>query len=163
MERHYNESLSRRLHDCPSATSNGIAQVIVEAIAESDLVGPLSTHHWLMGCELRDDLITVLTRHKAGTVLTDVDGHFWYRRAKMVCTHHRFISSVEDDQERYYEQKYLLTVPITPESVLHAICCIPWELAQLYIEHGFLSEEEADSVRYLSLGREMRQNAGCLI
>ena len=34
----------------------------------------------------------------------------------MVCTRHRFISSVGDDQEKYYEQKYVLTVPITPQS-----------------------------------------------
>ena len=31
-------------------------------------------------------------------------------------TRHRFISSVGDDQEKYYEQKYGLTVPITPQS-----------------------------------------------
>ena len=34
----------------------------------------------------------------------------------MVCTGHRFISSLGDDQEKYYEQKYLLTVPLNPQS-----------------------------------------------
>ena len=96
----------------------------------------------------------------------------------MVCTRHRFISCVGDDQEKYYEQKYLLTVPITPQSEvvleppeswvelcvregmcdehLDAMSCMQSavsrgfhtdalrELAQVYIEHGFLSEDEAD-------------------
>ena len=56
---------------------------------------------------------SVLTQYKPGTILVDTDGHHWSRRAKMVCTRHRFISSVGDDQEKYYEQKY---VPITPQS-----------------------------------------------
>lgn len=117
----------------------------------------------------------------------------------MVCTRHRFISSVGDDQEKYYEQKYLLTVPITQESEvvqeppqswvefcarqgmcddhLDAVSCMQsavsrgfhtdalMELAQVYIEHGFLSEEEADI--FLSeipvLGEGMSPSAGCLI
>lgn len=96
----------------------------------------------------------------------------------MVCTRHRFISSVGDDQEKYYEQKYLLTVPITPQSQvvqeppeswvelcvrqgmcdehLDALSCMQSavsrgfhtdalrQLAQVYVEHGFLSDNEAD-------------------
>ena len=31
----------------------------------------------------------------------------------MIITRHRFISSVGDDTEKYYQQKYLLSVPIT--------------------------------------------------
>ena len=33
----------------------------------------------------------------------------------MVITRHRFISSVGDDTEKYYQQKYLLNVPITED------------------------------------------------
>jgi hypothetical protein len=98
----------------------------------------------------------------------------------MIITYHRFISSVGDDHEQYYQQKYLLQVPLTnqhevvlnpPESWielcaregmcdphLDAISCLQSaisrgfhtnalrSLAQLYnIDHGFLSEEEADA------------------
>ena len=34
----------------------------------------------------------------------------------MACTRYRFISCIGDDQEKYYEQKYLLTVPLNPQS-----------------------------------------------
>ena len=34
----------------------------------------------------------------------------------MTITRHRFISSIGDDQEKYYEQKFLLNVPITDQS-----------------------------------------------
>ena len=33
----------------------------------------------------------------------------------MVITRHGFISSVGDDAEKYYQQKYLLSVPITED------------------------------------------------
>ena len=96
----------------------------------------------------------------------------------MVCTRHRFISSVGDDQEKYYEQKYLLTVPLTPQSEVvlepprswvefcarqgmcdehvDALSCMQSavargfhtealrQLAQLYVQHGFLADDEAD-------------------
>ena len=157
-------------------TSQGVAQVIVEAIDALDagLFSALCSHHWLMECGLRDELITVLSSFQPGTVVQDADGHFWYRRAKMVCTRHRFISSVGDDQEKYYEQKYLLTIPMTsqsevvlepPESLvelcvreamcdqhLDAMPCMQSaistnalrELAKVYMDHGFLTENEAD-------------------
>ncbi len=67
---------------------------------DSDLISGLCAHHWLMGCNPKEELISVLTKHKPGTVLVDCDGHHWYRRAKMVCTRHRFISSVSDDQRK---------------------------------------------------------------
>lgn len=82
----------------------------------SDLMNGLSAHHWLMESKIRNELVPLLIKFKPGSVLEDCQGHIWFRRAKMVCTRHRFISSVGDDQEKYYEQKYLLTVPITPQS-----------------------------------------------
>lgn len=62
-----------------------------------------------------DEFISCLTGFKPGTVLADKEEHYWIRRAKMIITRHRFISSVGDDQEQYYQQKYLLHVPITDE------------------------------------------------
>ena len=81
---------------------------------EPHLVEGLSSYHRLMQSSPRDELVSCLTRFKPGTVLADKEGNFWIRRARMVITRHRFISSVGDDQEQYY-QKYLLQVPLTDE------------------------------------------------
>lgn len=184
IEKHYSEvgvdSLPADLNSCATEASSRIAKAIVGSIdwQDSELISGLCSHHWLLG-NLRDYLIDVLTRYKPGSVLQDSDGHYWYRRAKMVCTRHRFISCVgDDDQEKYYQQKYLLTVPITSQSEvvlnppdswvelcvsegmcdehLDAMSCMQSavsrgfhtdalrELAQVYIEHGFLCEDEAD-------------------
>lgn len=55
---------------------------------------------------LRPELISCLTNHPPGTILVDIN--YWIGRAKMVITRHRVISSVGDDQEQYYQQKYIL-------------------------------------------------------
>ena len=138
----------------------------------------LSTFHWVMDMKPRDELIQVLTRFPPGSSLPDVNGHYWCRRGKVCFTRTMFLSSVGDNQERYYEQKYLLNTPLTyPSDVvqsppkswidlcvesgmcdqhLDALCCMQSALsrsfnlesvralAQLYIDHGFLTENEAD-------------------
>ena len=57
-----------------------------------------------------DEFVSCLTRLKPATVLADKEGHFWIR---WEITRHRLISSVGDDQEQYYQQEYLLQVPLT--------------------------------------------------
>ena len=57
----------------------------------------------------------VLTRYPPGSLLKDKSEHYWVRRVSMQITRHWFISPVGDDQESFYEQKYLLTVPLTDE------------------------------------------------
>ena len=161
--------------------SLALAVSIVEAIDLDDpnIVDGLNSYHWLMGSNPRDELVSVLSTYSPCTVLADRVGHYWIRRAKMVITRHRFISSVGDNTEKYYQQKYLLSVPITedhevvlnpPDSWielcasngmcdahLDALSCLQSaisrgfhtdqlrSLAQLYIEHGFLSDDEADA------------------
>ena len=157
------ECFPDQLSGCPTETSCAVAEFIVECIDLEDSV---------LISGLREDLITVLQGYKPGTVLQDDGGHLWYRRAKMLCTRHRFISSVSDGQEKYYKQKYLLTVPLNPQSQVvleppdswvelcarEGMCdkhldamSSAWfhtdalrQLAQVYIEHGFLTEDEAD-------------------
>ena len=79
---------------------------------EPHLVKVLSSYHWLIQSSPRDELVSCLTRFKPGTVFADKEGRFWIRRARMVITRHRFISSVGDNQEQYYQQKYFLQVPL---------------------------------------------------
>ena len=166
-------------NDLPSESivANGIFEAV--DFYNPELVSGLNSKHWLMEANPRDELVSVLSTYPPGTVLADRVGHYWIRRAKMVITRHRFISSVGDDTEKYYQQKYLLSVPMTED---HEVVLNPpksWvelcaesgmcdahldalsslqsaisrgfhtdqlrSLAQLYIEHGFLSEEEADT------------------
>ena len=156
-----------------------LAQNIVGAIDlhDTDIIEGLNAYHWLMESTPSDELVSVLTSYPPGTVLADRVGHYWIRRARMVITRHRFINSVGDDTEKFYQQKFLLTVPLTedddvvlnpPDSWvelcaqrgmcdahLDAFSCLQSaisrgfhtdqlrSLAQLYVEHGFLSDDEA--------------------
>ena len=58
-------------------------------------------------------LYSMLEMYPPGTMLPDSNGTFWVRRARAAITRHRFISL--DDQETYYEQKYLLNIPLSPK------------------------------------------------
>ena len=139
------EVLPDVLHSCPEEASSVVAEVFIQSVdwVGFDLKGGLSSHHWLMGCNLRDELVAVLKRYKPGSVLEDSDGHHWYRGAKMICTRHRFISCVGDDQEKYYEQKYLLTVPITPQS--EVVLQPPQSWVELCAREG-LCDEHLDAL-----------------
>ena len=97
--------------------SLALAQDIVAAIDlhDTDIVEGLNAYHWLMGSTPSDELVSVLTSHPPGTLLADRMGSYWLRRAKMAITRHRFINSVGDDTEKFYQQKFLLTVPLTED------------------------------------------------
>ena len=56
-------------------------------------------------------IYVMLERYPPGSMLVDSNGAYWVRKATGAVTRHRFITI--DDQETYYEQKYLLTVPLT--------------------------------------------------
>ena len=170
---------SEECNDCPLEsiiTANDIFEAV--NFYHPDLETGFNSKHWLMEANPRDELVSILSTYPPGTVLADRVGHYWIRRAKMVITRHRFISSVGDDTEKYYQQKYLLSVPMTEDhevvlnppkswvelcaesgmcdAHLDALSCLQSaisrgfhtdqlrSLAQLYIEHGFLSEQEAD-------------------
>ena len=156
-------------------TANGIFEAV--DFYHPDLESGLNSKHWLMEANPRGELVSILSTYPPGTILANRVGHYWIRRAKVVITRHQFISSVGDDTEKYYQQKYLLSVPmpmpmtdhevvLNPKSWvelcaksgmcdahLDALSCLQSaisrgfytdqlrSLAQLYIEHGFLSEE----------------------
>ena len=46
-------------------------------------------------------------------MLVDQQGRYWVRRVKMCITRYRIITPVGDEQDKFYEQKYLLNVPIS--------------------------------------------------
>ena len=106
--------LSEECDDFPLesiVTANGIFETV--DFYHPDIESGLNSKHWLMETNPRDELVFVLSTYPPGTMLADRVGHYWIRRAKMVITRHRFISSVGDDTEKYYQQKYLLSVPMT--------------------------------------------------
>ena len=56
-------------------------------------------------------IYVMLERYPPGSMLVDSNGTYWVRKATGAVTRHWFV--MIDDQETYYEQKYLLTVPLT--------------------------------------------------
>ena len=74
VERHYNmqcvESLPASLHWCPPRASQGVADAFMESIDfdNSNLMNGLSTHHWLIESKIRNELISVLSKFKPGSV-----------------------------------------------------------------------------------------------
>ena len=80
----------------------------------------LATYHWLMEANLGERITQVLQSFAPGSMLADKQGQYWVKRATMAIIRHRFISPAGDDQEKYYEQKYLLNVCLTDEDdVVH--------------------------------------------
>lgn len=172
-----------RLHFCASFHTHSIVDTITTAIAKTlpNIQKALCSYHWLMDTNppITDQLTTILTTYPPGTVLVDQNGHYWIRRGKMVMTRHRYLNSVGDDAEKYYEQKFLLTIPMTQtdpiitnppsswvelcasrgmcDGHLDALSCLQSAiskgfhvdqirtLTQLYMDHGFLSGNEADA------------------
>ena len=159
-------------------------------LCNQDLVTGLSSYYWLMPQKPSTNLISILSWYPPGSTLADNNGWYWVRRSRMTITRHRFISCIGDDQEKYYEQKFLFNVPITDQSEvvqnlptswiehcvqlnmydmhIDALACMQSgisrgisvealrSLAQLYIDNGFLTHDEADAfLTYLSLEREM--------
>ena len=72
-----------------------------------ELVRGLSSFHWVMNMKHRDELIQVLTRFPPGSTIPYLNRHYWCRWGKMCFTRTTFLSSVGDNQEKYYEQKSL--------------------------------------------------------
>jgi hypothetical protein len=127
----------------------------------------------------REELQRILSTYKPGHMLVDQQGRYWVRRAKMCITRYRFINPVGDDQDKFYEQKYILNVPISDDDDIVVNTQQSWmqlcilnglfdehadamsslqsalsrgfhidslrELARLYIEHRFITADEADT------------------
>ena len=74
-----------------------------------DLVAGLSSY-WLMPKKTGTNLISILLRYPPGSTLADKNGQYRVRQCRM------FISYIGDDQEKYYEQNFLLNVSITDRS-----------------------------------------------
>lgn len=75
-------------------------------------------------------------------MLIDKQGHYWVRRSKMCIVRCRFINPAGDEQERFYEQKYLLNVPISPGDLI--LSNRPQSWMQLCVTQD-LFDEHADA------------------
>ena len=107
--------------DSDHAESNARANEILcnAGLLDHNLIDKANKPHWLYGNMIIDhdgivDNIKsrMLKAYPAGTMLKDISGHFWVRRTRAAITRHRFITV--DDQENYYMQKYLLSIPVSP-------------------------------------------------
>ena len=96
--------------------------------------------HWLHeDMSTKPGLVQLLTRYPAGSVLKDKQGQYWKRRAKIAVTRFHFLAPVGETQEKFYEQKYLLNVPIMPEDSV--ITAPPWSWMQLCVEKDLCNKE----------------------
>ena len=72
--------------------------------------------HWLHDDMVtKSDLVQSLVGYPAETVLMDKRGQYWRRKAKVAVTRFHFLAPAGETQEQLYEQKYLLSVPLTQE------------------------------------------------
>ena len=110
--------------DSDHAESNARANEILcnAGLLDHNLIDKANKPHWLYGNMIIDhdgivdnikssSLYRMLETYPAGTMLEDISGYFWVRRAQAAITRHRFIT---DDQENYYMQKYLLSISVSP-------------------------------------------------
>ena len=140
MESYYSSkginSLPKGYQICLPESSVLLAESMFMVISDDDpsLINRLTTHHWLMCLSPREELASLLTTYPPGTMLIDLNDQHWIRRSKMIVTRHRFISSVGDDQEQYYQQKFLLTVALTPKS--DVVENPPKSWVDLCVQHG---------------------------
>ncbi len=105
------ESPSKNLATALSEEDALLAKsVVLEAnLADQDLADSLATFHWLMEQGLGEGIVQALQRFLPGTMLADKQGRYWIRCAAMAVTHHRFISPVGDDQEKYYTSRSIFS------------------------------------------------------
>ena len=112
----YLESKENRCSDnekiASNADSNTRANKILDnaGLLDHSLIDKANKPHWLyanlMICDddidnvASSSLYKMLETYPAGTMLKDITGHFWVRRARAAVTRHRFITV--DDQEKYY-------------------------------------------------------------
>ena len=119
----FNESLNGSDHEADEIDKNRIseANIVLQEIGLLDRCNRPKKLHWLhtklLQTHNNDEILsshlyTILEAYPPGSMLVDTDGAYWVRRATAAVTRHRFITV--EDQEAYYEQKYLLTVPLTP-------------------------------------------------
>ena len=116
------------------------AEHFLQLAAVDHCVKIVENSHWLHeDMSMKPDLVQLLTRFPAGTVLKDKQGQFWRRRPKVAVTRFHFLAPVGDTQEKFYEQKYLLNVPVMPEDSV--ITAPPRSWMQLCVEKDLCNKE----------------------
>ena len=157
-------------------------------LLDNDLIDRANKQHWLLANLLKNHneadvptspLYKMLETFSAGSMLADVNGRYWVRRATACVTRHRFITVDIKEQEVHYKQKYLLNVPLCPSDDVIVSPPSSWiqaamekdlvdekldaksnlmdaanrgfsleslkSLVDMYLEHGFLDDDEADT------------------
>ena len=110
-------------------------------------VAIVSNAHWLHeDMRSKPNLVQVLTKYPPGTILKDTQGKYWRRRTKLAVTRCNFLTPAGENQEHFYQQKYLLAIPLTKEDKV--ITDPPQSWMQLCVEQG-LCDKEADALSCL--------------
>ena len=92
------------------------ADEFIEKVEVDRCVNIVENAHWLHeDMSMKPDLVQLLIHYPPGTILKDKRGKYWRRRAKAAVTRFHFLAPVGETQESFYEQKYLLNIPLTKE------------------------------------------------
>ena len=103
--------------------------------------------HWLHeDMSMKPDLVQLLIRYPPGTILKDKRDKYWRRRVKAAMTRFHFLAPVGETQENFYEQKFLLNVPLTEDD--QVIMAPPKSWMQMCVERG-LCDKEGDALSCL--------------
>ena len=127
-------------HEADEIDKNRIseANIVLQEIGLLDRCNRPEKLHWLHTKLLQthnsdeilsSSLYTILEAYPPGSMLVNTDGAYWVRKATAAVTRCRFITV--EDQEAYYEQKYLLTVPLTPTDDVIANPLLSWVKAAM--------------------------------
>ena len=128
------------------------AEDFIQSIGIDCCVKIVKNAHWLHeDMSVKPDLVHLLTRYPPGAVLSDKCGKYWRRRAKIAMTRFHFLTPVGKTQENFYEQKYLLNVPLTGEDKM--ITAPPRSWMQICVEKGLCDKGDALSCLHTAVSK----------
>ena len=142
----FQQSSFRRI-DTVDQSEMHTAEAFIQSIDIERYVTVVNNAHWLyehMGLKLNH--VHLLTKYPPGTILKDNRGKYWRRHAKLAVTRFNFLTPVGEMQESFYEQKYLLNIPLTEDNKVITKPPLSW--MQLCVEKG-LCDKEADALSCL--------------
>ena len=123
------------------------ADEFIQTVNVDRCVKVVENAHWLYeDMSVKPDLEQLLIHYPPGTILKDKRDKYWRRRVKAAMTRFHFLAPVGETQESFYEQKYLISIPLMKDD--QVIIAPPKSWMQLCVERG-LCDKEGDALSCL--------------
>ena len=123
------------------------ADGFIQTVNVDRCVKVVENAHWLHeDMSMKPDLEQLLIHYPPGTILKDKRDKYWRRRVKAAMTRFHFLAPVRETQESFYEQKYLMSIPLMEDD--QVITAPPKSWMQLCVERG-LCDKEGDALSCL--------------